>query len=104
MNKKELNKIAKHLKKHPQRHVTFQTSLGKKGTYKSRVIDAQNRVLQQLINEIIHLRELSVGTLETIKLMPDYQDAIDALKKQMEENVKEKKKAKQNGTIESDTK
>ncbi len=67
-------------------------------------IDAQNRVLQQLINEIIHLRELSVGTLETIKLMPDYQDAIDALKKQMEENVKEKKKAKQNGTIESDTK
>ena len=67
-------------------------------------IDAQNRVLQQLINEIIHLRELSVGTLETIKLMPDYQDAIDALKKQMEENVEEKKKAKQNGTIESDTK
>ena len=67
-------------------------------------IDAQNRVLQQLINEIIHLRELSVGTLETIKLMPDYQDAIDALKKQMEENVEEMKKAKQNGTIESDTK
>ena len=67
-------------------------------------IDAQNRVLQQLINEIIHLRELSVGTLETIKLMPDYQDAIDALKKQMEEKVEEKKKAKQNGTIESDTK
>ena len=36
--------------------------------------------------------------------MPDYQDAIDALKKQMEEKVEEKKKAKQNGTIESDTK
>ena len=67
-------------------------------------IEAQSRVMQALINEITHLKELSVGTLETIKLMPDYQDAIDALKKQMEDNVKEKNKAKQNGTIEQDTK
>ena len=67
-------------------------------------IEAQSRVMQALINEVTHLRELSVGTLETIKLMPDYQDAIDALKKQMEHNIKEKNKAKQNGTIEQDTK
>ena len=67
-------------------------------------IEAQNRVLQALINEITHLRELSVGTLETIKLMPDYQDAIDALKKQMEDNIKEKNKANKNGTIKQDTK
>ena len=53
---------------------------------------------------VTHLRELSVGTLETIKLMPDYQDAIDALKKQMEENIKQKQKEKQNGAIEQDTK
>ena len=67
-------------------------------------IDAITNVVQQLINEVTHLRELSIGTLETIKLMPDYQDAIDALKKQMEDNIKEKNKAKQNGTIEQDTK
>ncbi len=67
-------------------------------------IEAQSRVMQALINEVTHLRELSVGTLETIKLMPDYQDAIDALKKQMEDNIKERKKAEQNGTIEQDTK
>ena len=67
-------------------------------------IEAQNRIMQALINEMTHLRELSVGTLETIKLMPDYQDAIDALKKQMEDNVKEKEKAKQNGAIKQDTK
>ena len=67
-------------------------------------IKAMTNVLQQLINEMTHLRELSVGTLETIKLMPDYQDAIDALKKQMEENIKEKQKAKENGTIEQDPK
>ena len=61
-------------------------------------IDSMTRVLQHLINETTHLRELGVGTLETLKLMPDYQDAIDELKKKMEENVEEKKKAEQNGT------
>jgi len=61
-------------------------------------VEATTRVLQQIINEISHLRELGVGTLETIKLMPGYQDAIDELKKKMEENVEEKKKSKENGT------
>ena len=60
-------------------------------------IKAMTNVLQQLISEITHLRELSVGTLETLKLMPGYEDAIKALQKQMEDNVKEKQKAKQNG-------
>ena len=67
-------------------------------------IEAQNRILQALINEVTHLKELSIGTLETIKLMPDYKDAIEALKKQMEDNIKEKNKAKQNGAIKQDTK
>ena len=67
-------------------------------------IDAQSRVLQQLINEIMHLRELGVGTLETLKLMPGYEDAIEKLKKKMEEEVKEKQKAKANGTIKQDSK
>ena len=67
-------------------------------------IDAMTNVVQQLINEVTHLRELSICTLETIKLMPDYEDAIEALKKQMEDNIKEKQKAKQNGIIEQDTK
>ena len=76
----------------------------------SKLLEMQNKIkaltniVQQMINEMTHLRELSIGTLETIKLMPNYQDAIDALKKQMEENIKEKQKAEQNGTIEQDTK
>ena len=67
-------------------------------------IKSMTNIIQQLINEVTHLRELSIGTLETIKLMPDYEDAIEALKKQMEDNIKEKQKAKQNGIIEQDTK
>ena len=50
------------------------------------------------------MRDLSVGTLETIKLMPGYEDAIADLKRAMQENVEQKKKAKQNGTIKSNTK
>ena len=67
-------------------------------------IAAQSRVMQQLINEIMHLKELGVGTFETLKLMPGYEDAIEELKKKMEEEVKEKKKAKENGTIKQDSK
>ncbi len=76
----------------------------------STLIEMQNKiksltnVAQQIINEITHLRELSIGSLETIKLMPGYQDAIDALKKQMEDNIKEKEKAKENGVKQQDTK
>ncbi len=49
-------------------------------------LEAMTRVLQQLINEITNLRELGIGTLETVKLLPGYQDAIDKLKQQVEEN------------------
>lgn len=76
----------------------------------SKLLEMQNKiksltnVAQQIINEITHLRELSIGSLETIKLMPGYEDAIDVLKKQMEDNLKEKQKAKKNGVKQQDTK
>lgn len=66
-------------------------------------VEAQNRILQTLINEITHLRELSIGTLETVKLMPGYEDAIDVLKSKMEEDYKQRKE-KENGVIKSDIK
>ena len=67
-------------------------------------IKALTSVLQQIINEMTHLRELSIGTLETVKIMPGYDKAIEFLKKEMEDNVKEKQKLKQNGTIKENTK
>ena len=36
--------------------------------------------------------------------MPGYEDAIEKLKNKMEEEVKQKQKVKENGTIKSDTK
>ncbi len=62
-------------------------------------IESLTRIIQHLINEITHLRELSVGTLETVKLMDGYEDAIEKLKKSMEDNVKQKQKKEENGAI-----
>ena len=46
-------------------------------------IKAITSVLQQLINENTQLRDLAVGTLETLKLMPGYDTAIEFLKKEI---------------------
>jgi len=60
-------------------------------------IDAIRRVLQQLINEVNQLRDLSIGTLETIKKMPSYKKALDKLKADV---VKKSKETKNFETVE----
>ena len=67
-------------------------------------IKALTNVVQHVMQEVSHLRDLSVGTLETIKLMPDYENAIKALQAKMEEEVKQKQEVKEDGAIEQDTK
>ena len=66
----------------------------------SKLIEMQNKiasmsnVVQQLINEVTNLRELSVGTYETVKLLPGYDEAIETLKSNLakkKEETKEKK-------------
>ena len=59
-------------------------------------IKAITSVLQQLINENTQLRDLAVGTLETIKHMPDYNKAIEKLKQEL--TKKEKDGVKQQDT------
>ena len=62
-------------------------------------IESIGRILQHLINENNHLRELSVGTLETLKLMPGYDEAIEKLKESLTNKEEET-----NGAVEQDTK
>ncbi len=59
-------------------------------------IESMGRVLQHMINEINHLKELSIGTLETVKLLPGYDDAIEKLKSNIIENKKENNKLEVN--------
>jgi len=61
-------------------------------------IAALTRVMQQIINEMNILSTTAMGTLETVKLIPGYDRAIEFLKKEAE------KKEKENGVKQQDTK
>tara|TARA_R110002012_G_scaffold315662_1_gene529748 strand:- start:331 stop:558 length:228 start_codon:yes stop_codon:yes gene_type:complete len=63
-------------------------------------VEGIKKVLQHVVTEITHLRELGVGSLETLKLMPGYDKAIEELQENMEKIIEEQKKAEQNGTSE----
>jgi cell shape-determining protein MreC len=52
------------------------------------------KVVQQLLDENAYLKDLAVGTLETIKQMPDYEDAIEKLKTKVAEESSKAEKAK----------
>jgi len=61
-------------------------------------IKALTNVVQNLLSENLQLRDLSVGTLETLKLMPGYDEAIEQLKESVT------KKENKNGVKQQDTK
>ena len=56
-------------------------------------IQALIAVIQRILDENAYIKDLAVGTLETVKLMPDYDTAIEALKVKIEseKEVEEKK-------------
>jgi predicted ATP-grasp superfamily ATP-dependent carboligase len=54
----------------------------------SKLIEMQNRVealggaVTRLINEVNNLKDLSIGTMELVKKLPDYDKALEDLKEQ----------------------
>ena len=54
----------------------------------STLIEMQNRVealggaVTRLINEVNNLKDLSIGTMELVKKLPDYDKALEDLKEQ----------------------
>jgi hypothetical protein len=56
-------------------------------------IQALIQVVQRILDENAYLKDLAVGTLETIKLIPGYEEALEKLKAKMEseKEVEEKK-------------
>ena len=64
----------------------------------NKLIEMRNRVetlggvANQLIREINNIKQLSIGTLETVKLMPGYDEAIEKLKEKAREDSGEKQK------------
>jgi predicted ATP-grasp superfamily ATP-dependent carboligase len=55
-------------------------------------VESLTRVMQYVLTESNRLTEMSVGTLELIKMMPDYDKALEDLK---EKNLKQIKKEKE---------
>jgi len=56
-----------------------------KADHQAKQIAALVNVVNHLMQEVNHLRNLSVGTLETIKCMPDYDEAIAKLQEKAKE-------------------
>lgn len=52
-------------------------------------IDALTRVLQQMLYDQDNLRVLAVGVMETLKLMPGYDEAIKQITERTVEQQKE---------------
>jgi hypothetical protein len=48
-------------------------------------------VVQQLLDENSNLKDLAVGTLETIKYMPSYDEALEKLKQKLKEDGEKEK-------------
>jgi len=56
-------------------------------------IEALIRVVQQILDENNYLKDLAVGTLETVKNMEGYEQAIEKLKEKVVAESGEAKKA-----------
>jgi hypothetical protein len=52
-------------------------------------VEMLGKVAQKLLNETEYLKDLAIGTLETIKLMEGYEQAINKLKEKMAEKPSE---------------
>jgi|TARA_R110001606_G_scaffold216258_1_gene364166 hypothetical protein len=70
----------------------------------SKLIEMRNKVetlggvANQLIREVNNIKQLALGTLETIKQMPDYEEAINKLKEQA---IKESSKTEEAKSLET---
>ena len=61
----------------------------------SNKIDTIGAALNRLIQELNNLKDLSIGTMELMKCLPDYEKALKKLKKDLT-TKKEEKSIKQN--------
>ena len=62
----------------------------------SKLIEMSNKIesigaaLNKVIQELTNLRDLSIGTMQLVKKFPDYEKAIEELKKELTKKEKSK--------------
>lgn len=57
-------------------------------------VEALIRVVQQLLNENQYLMTLAIGTMETVKLLPGYEEAVKILAERTKEAEEKQDKPK----------
>ena len=68
----------------------------------NKLVEMWNRIeilgsnVQQIIQELQNLKDLSIGTMQLVKNFPDYEDAVNKLKKDLKEQTKKVNKEKKN--------
>ena len=56
-------------------------------------VETLGKINNYLMSEVAQLKDLAIGTLETIKKMEGYEQAIEKLKKEMADNASKAKEA-----------
>ena len=52
--------------------------------------------VQQIIQELQNLKDLSIGTMQLVKNFPDYENAVNKLKEELKKQTEKAKKEKKN--------
>jgi uncharacterized protein Smg (DUF494 family) len=54
-------------------------------------VEILGQKMQQIIQELVNLKDLSIGTLETLKRIPGYEEALENMKTDFLNKEKEEK-------------
>ena len=68
----------------------------------NKLVEMWNRIeilgsnVQQIIQELQNLKDLSIGTMQLVKKFPDYDNAVEKLKEELKKQTEKAKKEKEN--------
>jgi len=68
----------------------------------NKLVEMWNRIeilgsnVQQIIQELQNLKDLSIGTMQLVKNFPDYENAVNKLKEELKKQTEKAKKEKEN--------
>ena len=54
-------------------------------------VESLTRIVEYLLNETQGTKQIAVGTLELVKMMPQYNEALESLKNKNLEEIKKRK-------------
>jgi|TARA_B110000977_G_C10822131_1_gene394664 predicted ATP-grasp superfamily ATP-dependent carboligase len=67
----------------------------------SKLIEMSNRVdtigaaMNRVVQELNNLKDLSIGLTELMKLLPDYEEALEKMKQNLKEQKEQEEKTKE---------